>query len=151
MSAIFSNISCPAASHPGSSPTVVFNRIGADEFHAVVAEVVTISPFYQDNLSVKPSYEGYDCWISHDGQAGFAVSPEQELVNVFSLAKGHGQSLMAFVTQQYGALHLNCLAGNYLEKFYSAHGFEVAHRQPNWNEGEPDVVFMRRGAINIPL
>lgn len=150
MSAVLNNLPySQALNGAGLSPTLSFNRIGGEQFQAVVDDVVKVSPFYRDNLSVKGSYEEFDCWLSDDGQAGFAVSPDQELVNVFSLAKGHGRFLMAFVTNQYGALHLNCLSGNNLEKFYEAHGFEVARREPNWNAGEPDVVFMRRSVVSL--
>lgn len=141
MAAIFGDLTCPEA------PALCFNRIGAAQFRRVVGEVVAISPFYRNNLSIKETYEGYDCWLSRDGKAGFAVSPDQELTNVFSLAKGYGQFLMAFATREYDLLHLNCLAGNHLEKFYGAHGFEVARREPNWTAGEPEVVFMRRSGV----
>lgn len=77
----------------------------------------------------------------HDhGTAGYAISETGELTFVFSTRRGQGDALLALALAD-GARHLDCFDG-YLVEFYGRHGFVETHRESNWTEGEPDVVFM---------
>lgn len=128
-----------------SSPLDVFSRIAPARFRERVVEVIDGSLFYRNNLDLKNSYDACECWLSGDQQAGFAVTQERELLNVFSLVRGRGDGLVAFAVSRYPVLQLNCYEG-YLEYMYARHGFEVVARDPNWTTG-PDVVTMRRNGM----
>ena len=124
--------------------TLSFNRVASRTFANRITALVAVDPFYRENLSPFPSYHGFDCWLAPEEKAGFAILPDRELVNVFSLLKKQGDNLVRFATSLYPELHLNCFGNDYLEKFYRNHGFDVYARQPNWNGQGPDVIYMRR-------
>ena len=93
-------------------------------------------------------------FLSDDNQAGFALVRENredtELCSVFSTVKGRGDGIMTTATGLADTmgldLTLNCFDG-YLTGFYARYGFVETERFPNWIEGEPDVVYMRREAV----
>jgi len=58
------------------------------------------------------------------------------------MLKGIGKTLVKFAIEK-GAKSLDCFDG-YLVEFYSKEGFMEVYREPNWNEGGADVVFMHR-------
>ena len=77
-----------------------------------------------------------------NGRYGFIVKANGELIALFSMLKGIGQTLVKFAIER-GAKSLDCFDG-YLVEFYSKAGFMEVYREPNWNEGGADVVFMHR-------
>lgn len=79
-------------------------------------------------------------YLSVDGRSGFAVTFKGELHGVFSLVKGRGDTLVRDAVF-FGATHLDCFDG-YLPTLYAKHGFHETRREPNWVEGQPDVVYM---------
>lgn len=81
-------------------------------------------------------------YLTEDGQSGYAIRPDGELVLLFSLLKGRGRILVASAVAN-GATHLDCFDG-YLPGLYARHGFTETSREANWTPGEPDVVFMAR-------
>lgn len=125
--------------------SLAFFMVSPLRFRRLVAEVVEHSPFYRANLTLLPDYSGHTCWVTGDAHTGFALSPQDELVNVFSRVKARGDALLRFAVRSSPRLHLNCIGGGYLEQLYSRHGFEVYRREPNWTPGAPDVLFMKRG------
>lgn len=86
--------------------------------------------------------EGTRHYLDSVNGAGFAVRKDGELVFVHSIARGLGAALIE-VAVRAGADHLDCFDG-YLPEFYARHGFVETSREPNWTDGEPDVVFMAR-------
>lgn len=83
--------------------------------------------------------------LAEDWMSGFAIRPGDEgneLIGVFSLVKGRGSRLIEAALDM-GAERLDCFDG-FLVDFYQRHGFVETERVPNWTEGEPDVVFMRK-------
>lgn len=79
-------------------------------------------------------------YLSDDHLSGFAIREDGELVGVFSLVKGRGDSIVAAAIEN-GAKYLDCFDG-YLPRLYSRHGFTEVKREPNWTPGGPDVVYM---------
>lgn len=122
-------------------PAVHIIKVDYKEFVSRIDEVVCEGGFYAKNIDVKPDYTGYDCWLSDDGTCGFAISPERELTNVFSLQNGRGKAMMQLATSLYDRLTLNCFDG-YLRKFYEYHGFQEDHREENYDGEGRDVVYM---------
>ncbi len=125
-----------------------FKRVAAKEFAEIIVDLCATNPFYKNNLDIKDSYEDSACWLAEDGSCGYAVTPNFELINVFSKVNGNGSFALQHAVQTYSYLHLNCYAGGYLEDFYRSAGFVEYRREPNWDQdsramGLPDVLFMR--------
>ena len=99
-------------------------------------------------------------FVTKDGQSGFALKPDGDIISVFSAkGTGNGRALME-TSIAAGGKKLDCFH-TVLPQFYAAHGFRATSRllwndeiamgdMPNWdkkamakfNNGEPDVVFM---------
>lgn len=121
----------------------IFLRAAADDFSQHVLTLAQ-EPRFKRNLDIKKDYSTFECWMTSDKTKGFAVSPDRELTNVFSMvrATGGGREVMDFVTSRYDSLHLNCYAGA-LERFYIRHGFHVSRREQNWaGDKYPAIVYM---------
>jgi hypothetical protein len=84
-------------------------------------------------------------FLSADGKSGFGVTHaddegNRELIAVFSLIKGRGPYLLRTAVGV-GANVLNCYDGA-LVTFYTANGWTVYDRAPNWTPGHADIVFL---------
>ncbi|MEU9126599.1 hypothetical protein AB0D08_00530 [Kitasatospora sp. NPDC048540] len=79
-------------------------------------------------------------FLTDDLQSGFGISPDLELIGLFSLVKGRGECLITEALTA-GAERLDCFDG-FLPKLYERFGFRETERVANWTPGEPDVVFM---------
>lgn len=82
-------------------------------------------------------------YLNATGTAGFGITGSGELIAVFAAHPGHGAGMVDLAVRL-GATHLNCFDGPLVE-YYDRHGFRVVERQPNWVDGQPDVVWMRHG------
>lgn len=80
--------------------------------------------------------------LTEDDLSGYAVKPDGELTNLFSGAKGRGSQLVDHSIEQ-GATKLDHFDTPVLNNLYDSKGFSEYKREPNWTEGEPDVVFRR--------
>ena len=89
---------------------------------------------------------GLQMFVSSDYLSGFCVHPFGELTHVFSAVKGRGRFLVK-CAKRVGARKLDCFDG-YLVGFYSNLGFKEYKREPNWVEGQPDVVYMQLNQSN---
>ncbi|MCX6799956.1 MAG: hypothetical protein NT091_02310 [Candidatus Falkowbacteria bacterium] len=89
---------------------------------------------------------GINFYLSTDKNTGFGLKDGCELVNAFSLEKGHGRySVLQAI--RLGARRLDCFdkqigQAKGLVEYYSQFGFKEVKRIPNWVQGEPDVVYM---------
>lgn len=117
------------------SAAMPFERVHHAKFSKVIRALVSSNRFYANNLDVKPSYKYCECWLMRGHSNGFAVSPDRELINVFSRTK-EGERLLKFAMERYSHLHLNCYGGGFLEHFYTGAGFKIVKREPNWNAVE---------------
>ena len=106
---------------------------------------------YKDLASVRDSCSSPDeinwgqcvCYLEEDSNSGYAIRNGYELICVFSRFKGRGGAIVQSAINN-GAESLDCFDG-YLTGLYSRHGFVEYKREPNWTEGEPDVVYMYIG------
>lgn len=78
--------------------------------------------------------------LSTDGESGYAIRPDGDLVFVFSTTPGRGATIVADAIAN-GAETLDCFDG-YLPTLYARHGFVEYAREDNWTPGGPAVVFM---------
>lgn len=105
------------------------------------------------NLHLHPegSHPGLRTFLTNDRESGVSVTPDGEMLNLFSLPKGRGDLLVAHAKSM-GATHLDAYEG-YLPSLYERNGFVEVDRvawddryAPNgWDysrSGRPDVVYM---------
>lgn len=118
----------------GPTTASLYRPAHPDEFEAAISRVD------QSQLESPRNYTGKRLWISHDGNSGYGISGDGELVSVFSTVKGHGSHAVRHAISQ-GATHLTAFDGH-LPKFYGQFGFKERGRTPNWTAGGPDVVSM---------
>ncbi len=122
--------------------TEKLQKVSPNKFAKVVKKIVKINDRFKENIDIKKDYSSYDCFLSKNATYGFCVNKEtKEMCNVFSVEKGHGDSIMKFATKQFSKLKANCFDG-YVKKLYERFGFNEAKREPNHNKDKPDVVFM---------
>lgn len=87
-----------------------------------------------------------DYYLNDTRTAGLGITDDGTLIALFNTSgvSGLGRELVGFALDN-GAIHLDCFDG-FLVGYYRSLGFVETHREPNWTEGEPDVVFMTRPA-----
>ena len=108
-----------------------------------------------ENLEVysDKDYDNFRVYANFTGTVGFAITPGNELVNLFNNSgiRGYGRDAITFAIEL-GATRLNCFDGP-LVKLYESFGFIETLRFPfnrtfapiGWNYetmGAPDVVNM---------
>lgn len=87
-----------------------------------------------------PDAADYFLWT--DGESGYGVTKEGELIGLFSLVSGRGRMMVEEAIYLDGASKLDCFDG-FLPDYYTQFGFVEYMREANWTEGGPDVVYMR--------
>lgn len=97
----------------------------------------TLSDYSEQELA------NFQLFMLDGGEAGYAIKPGGELVNVFNSGgastRGAGPWLVLHAVEQ-GARHLDHFAG-FLDGFYQGLGFRETKREKNWTPGGPDVVY----------
>lgn len=122
--------------------TLTFNRVAPEQLRVTLLKVLEHSPFHKENITLKDSYADDECWLTVGGDSGFAVTPDRELISVFSCVAGEGSKLLSFAKSHYDYLYLNCYNTGFLRGFYLKNGFEIVRKEPSWFPGERDVLFM---------
>lgn len=85
-------------------------------------------------------------FLSDGKKAGVAVKSDGDIVNLFSLEKGAGKNALLHAIMN-GGRKLDCFDKKAeqekgLPDYYKTFGFVEVHREKNWTEGGPDVVYM---------
>lgn len=121
------------------------NTTTPEEFSSAIQEASKTNPKITENVTPYSieDYSKMQTYLSPDKKSGYALR-DGELINVFSAEKGRGDKIVSEAVEQ-GAEKLDAFEG-YLPKLYSKHGFEEVKREPNWTQGQPDVVYMQRKA-----
>jgi hypothetical protein len=97
-------------------------------------------------------YDNFKVYANFTGTVGFAITPSNELVNLFNNSGIKGAGAHAIRTAiELGATRLNCFDGP-LVKYYESFGFiefarakfSIAYAPPGWHNsmGRPDIIFM---------
>jgi hypothetical protein len=84
----------------------------------------------------------YYLWSDGFDHAGYGIRPDGELVNVFATTRGLGDAIVTDAIA-HGATHLDVFEGH-CSDLYARYGFTETRREPNWNDGGPDVLWMSR-------
>lgn len=146
-------------------PTPAFNQLkkndnkAIDTFKNAIAKAKQSLGGYGASVELKDDYTDINLYLSEDGESGFGIKPNGDIVSVFSNNKAEGgrSHYMLEMATAEGGRQLDCF-DIYLTKIYEAHGFKpVAKMKWNdeyipegwnkdnfkdYNNGEPDVVFM---------
>lgn len=145
-------------------PTPAFNQLKKNNKQSMDAFKNAISKAKQSlgnngaSVELKDDYTDINLYLSEDGESGFGIKPNGDIVSVFSSSKEKGRSsYMLEMAISQGGRQLDCF-DIYLTKIYESHGFKpVAKMKWNdeyipegwnkenfkdYNNGEPDVVFM---------
>ncbi|MFN3827621.1 MAG: hypothetical protein ACK4NR_08365 [Micavibrio sp.] len=120
----------------------IFNRVAPSHFKGAVKRSLRASSYHSENITLQQSYRNNECWLSPSSKSGFAVTPDHELISVFSCVNGDGRKMMNFIKSKYDHLHLNCFNTTFLRSFYEKHGFKIIRKEANWQAGGPDILFM---------
>ncbi len=123
-------------------PSNDFERVNGHVFRERIVSVRASCQRRRDNLTLYWNYNFFDCWLAGDGFSGFAITKNDELVNLFSMVSGGGNKAIACALKMRKSLHLNCFEGP-LVQIYMRHGFWYVRREKNWSEGGPDIIYMR--------
>lgn len=121
---------------------LIFNRVAGGDFRAALLQAIETSEFHRENIDLKHSYDGYQCWLPPTAISGFAVSSNHELVNVFSRICGVGSAAVKCAQDNYDYLHLNCYGTSFLQNFYLKNDFKIVDVVPSFIPGKRDVLFM---------
>lgn len=146
-------------------PTPSFNQLkknnkqSMDAFKNAIAKAKQSLGDYGASVELKDDYTDINLYLSEDGESGFGIKPNGDIVSVFSNNKAEGgrSAYMLEMAISQGGRQLDCF-DVYLVEIYEAHGFKpVAKMKWNdeyipegwnkdnfkdYNNGEPDVVFM---------
>ena len=146
-------------------PTPSFNQLkkndnkAIDTFKNAIAKAKQSLGDYGASVELKDDYTDINLYLSQDGESGFGIKPNGDIVSVFSNNKAEGgrSAYMLEMAISQGGRQLDCF-DVYLVKIYEAHGFKPVAKMKwddeyipegwnkdnfkDYNNGEPDVVFM---------
>jgi hypothetical protein len=134
----------------------------AADFSAKLKETFESGPTGKQVTALTPEeLAGHRLFVAEGGQAGFAISPQGELVGLWKDVDAYKLATVSAVQLaiEQGATHLNAF-DQLLPKLYARLGFkEVARLKFNreyapekwdyWRLGTPDVVFMRYDPASV--
>lgn len=149
----------------GGMPTPSFNQLkkndnkAIDTFKNAIAKAKQSLGGYGASVELKDDYTDINLYLSEDGESGFGIKPNGDIVSVFSNNKAEGgrSHYMLEMATAEGGRQLDCF-DIYLTKIYETHGFKPVAKMKwddeyipegwnkdnfkDYNNGEPDVVFM---------
>lgn len=146
-------------STPSYNKLKLNNQQSIDTFKKAIAKAKQSLGNDGASVELKDDYTDINLYLSEDGESGFGIKPNGDIVSVFSSkkVKGRAHHLLEMAVYEGGGRQLDCF-DIYLTKIYEAHGFKpVAKMKWNdeyipegwnkdnfkdYNNGEPDVVFM---------
>ena len=146
-------------STPSYNKLKLNNQQSIDTFKNAIAKAKQSLGNDGASVELKDDYTDINLYLSEDGESGFGIKPNGDIVSVFSSkkVKGRAHHLLEMAVYEGGGRQLDCF-DIYLTKIYEAHGFKpVAKMKWNdeyipegwnkdnfkdYNNGEPDVVFM---------
>ena len=153
--AIFQNA---GVSTPSYNKLKLNNQQSIDTFKKAIAKAKQSLGNDGASVELKDDYTDINLYLSEDGESGFGIKPNGDIVSVFSSenVKGRSAHMLEMAISQ-GGRQLDCF-DIYLTKIYETHGFKPVAKMKwddeyipegwnkdnfkDYNNGEPDVVFM---------
>ena len=154
----------------GGMPTPSFNQLkkndnkAIDTFKNAIAKAKQSLGGYGASVELKDDYTDINLYLSEDGESGFGIKPNGDIVSVFSNNKAEGgrSHYMLEMATAEGGRQLDCF-DIYLTKIYEAHGFKPVAKMKwndeyipegwnkenfkNYNNGEPALTAGRRHVV----
>lgn len=124
----------------GGMPTPSFNQLkkndnkAIDTFKNAIAKAKQSLGGYGASVELKDDYTDINLYLSEDGESGFGIKPNGDIVSVFSNNKAEGgrSHYMLEMATAEGGRQLDCF-DIYLTKIYEAHGFKPVAKM-KWND-----------------
>ena len=120
-------------------PTPAFNQLKKNNKQSMDAFKNAISKAKQSlgnngaSVELKDDYTDINLYLSDDGESGFGIKPNGDIVSVFSNSKEKGRSsYMLEMAISQGGRQLDCF-DIYLTKIYETHGFKPVAKM-KWDD-----------------
>ena len=151
-------------------PTPSFNKLkkndnkAIDTFKNAIAKAKQSLGDYGASVELKDDYTDINLYLSEDGESGFGIKPNGDIVSVFSNNKAEGgrSAYMLEMAISQGGRQLDCF-DIYLVEIYEAHGFKPVAKMKwddeyipegwnkdnfkDYNNGEPALTAGRRHVV----
>ncbi|TXJ34206.1 hypothetical protein EPJ69_02570 [Brachyspira aalborgi] len=151
-------------------PTPSFNQLkkndnkAIDTFKNAIAKAKQSLGDYGSSVELKDDYTDINLYLSEDGESGFGIKPNGDIVSVFSNNKAEGgrSAYMLEMAISQGGRQLDCF-DVYLVEIYEAHGFKPVAKMKwddeyipegwnkdnfkDYNNGEPALTAGRRHVV----
>ena len=146
-------------STPSYNKLKLNNQQSIDTFKKAIAKAKQSLGNDGASVELKDDYTDINLYLSEDGESGFGIKPNGDIVSVFSSkkVKGRAHHMLEMAVYEGGGRQLDCF-DIYLTKIYETHGFKPVAKMKwddeyipegwnkdnfkDYNNGEPDVVFM---------
>lgn len=150
-------------STPSYNKLKLNNQQSIDTFKKAIAKAKQSLGNDGASVELKDDYTDINLYLSEDGESGFGIKPNGDIVSVFSSkkVKGRAHHLLEMAISQ-GGRQLDCF-DIYLTKIYEAHGFKPVAKMKwndeyipegwnkenfkNYNNGEPALTAGRRHVV----
>lgn len=121
-------------------PTPSFNKLkknnkqSMDAFKNAIAKAKQSLGDYGASVELKDDYTDINLYLSEDGESGFGIKPNGDIVSVFSNNKAEGgrSAYMLEMAISQGGRQLDCF-DVYLVEIYEAHGFKPVAKM-KWDD-----------------
>ena len=121
-------------STPSYNKLKVNNQQSIDTFKKAIAKAKQSLGNDGASVELKDDYTDINLYLSEDGESGFGIKPNGDIVSVFSSkkVKGRAHHLLEMAIYEGGGRQLDCF-DIYLTKIYEAHGFKPVAKM-KWND-----------------
>lgn len=121
-------------STPSYNKLKLNNQQSIDTFKKAIAKAKQSLGNDGASVELKDDYTDINLYLSEDGESGFGIKPNGDIVSVFSSkkVKGRAHHLLEMAVYEGGGRQLDCF-DIYLTKIYEIHGFKPVAKM-KWND-----------------
>lgn len=121
-------------STPSYNKLKLNNQQSIDTFKKAIAKAKQSLGNDGASVELKDDYTDINLYLSEDGESGFGIKPNGDIVSVFSSkkVKGRAHHLLEMAVYEGGGRQLDCF-DIYLTKIYETHGFKPVAKM-KWND-----------------
>lgn len=121
-------------STPSYNKLKLNNQQSIDTFKKAIAKAKQSLGNDGASVELKDDYTDINLYLSEDGESGFGVKPNGDIVSVFSSkkVKGRAHHMLEMAVYEGGGRQLDCF-DIYLTKIYETHGFKPVAKM-KWND-----------------
>ena len=121
-------------STPSYNKLKLNNQQSIDTFKKAIAKAKQSLGNDGASVELKDDYTDINLYLSEDGESGFGIKPNGDIVSVFSSkkVKGRAHHLLEMAIYEGGGRQLDCF-DIYLTKIYEIHGFKPVAKM-KWND-----------------